>query len=258
MQKEKVIELVSKMVRTYPNTYGDYGREDKELLVDTWTMALEDYDDDSVMRAFKAFLISDQKGFPPSVGQIVARIPNKGNIYDKTLTPGEAWVLVLNAMKNVTYQPREAFDSLPELIQKIIGGVDALREMSTANDKGREIEKQRFLKEYANAVSEAKAAGEPLPERGYRDEDMGAEATPRNVELRRSSEWFPGCIEIGNPRTGTVVYVQYEGYPYGAGGRHEHGGLNDEELKKWHEKIGGKNGKRQHSSGFSQGLEELL
>lgn len=77
MTKDGVTALVTKLIKTYPNTYGTYGRGDIEDLAATWAMALEDYEDDAVMQAFKAFLVSDQKGFPPAVGQIVARIPKK-------------------------------------------------------------------------------------------------------------------------------------------------------------------------------------
>lgn len=239
-----VTELVTRLIKTYPGTYGTYGRQDTEELIETWAMALEDYEDESVMKAFKAFLVSDQKGFPPSVGQLVARIPSKENLYGKVLTPGEAWVLVLDAMKNVTYQPRESFDGLPEMIQQIIGGVEALRELGSSNEKSREIEKQRFLKEYAAAVAEAKAAGRGLPERGYRDEVVGGDSAPRPEVIRCEDYYFPGAIEVGNPSTQTIRYVQYKGYPYGKGSWTEHGGLTDEKLKEWNQKIGGKNGKK--------------
>ena len=249
MTQEGIHRFVNGLIKTYPNTYNAYGREDIAGLIATWAMALEDYDDDSVMKAFKGFLISDQKGFPPAVGQIVARIPNKGGIYDKALTPGEAWVMVLDAMKNVTYQPREAFDTLPEMIQTIIGGVEALRELGTTNDKGREIEKQRFMKEYAAAVAEAKAAGQSLPDRGYRDEIVGGETAPRPRVIRSEDYWFPGAIEIGNPSTQAIRYVQYEGYPYGDGSWEEHGALSEKERIEWVRKIGGGKRKKEDSNG---------
>ena len=232
-----VTELVTRLIKTYPGTYGTYGRQDTEELIETWAMALEDYEDESVMKAFKAFLVSDQKGFPPSVGQLVARIPSKENLYGKVLTPGEAWVLVLDAMKNVTYQPRESFDGLPEMIQQIIGGVEVLRELGSSNEKSREIEKQRFLKEYAAAVAEAKAAGRELPERGYRDEKVGGDFAPRPEVIRCEDYYFPGAIEVGNPTTQTIKYVQYKGYPYGDGNWTEHGGLTDKQLEEWHMKM---------------------
>lgn len=150
MRPEGVLKLITLMTKTYPNTYGTYGRQDTEELIETWAMALEEYDDESVMRAFKAFLVSDQKGFPPSVGQIVGRIPRRVT----------------------TDEPPRA------------------------------------------------------------DE-------PRRVELKRSSEYFPGSIEVGNPHTGEVYYVKYEGYPYGEGDKGIDNEYRDEAIKRWFQDLEG-------------------
>ena len=243
MSPEGVLKLITQMVKTYPNAYSTYSRADTEELIETWAMALEDFEDEAVTAAFKTFLINDQKGFPPAIGQIVALIPTKGNIYNTVLTAGEAWVLVLNAMKNVTYQPRESFDTLPELIQRILGGVDALRELGESDAKSRDIEKQRFFRAYDDALAEAKRSGKELPTMRYRDEVPNQEGNHRPPVVRSEDYYFPGSIEIGNPRTGAIKYVQYAGYPYGKGSWTEHGGLTDEKLKEWNRKIGGgKNG----------------
>ena len=144
MQRENVMELVNRIVRQYPNTYSDYSRSEFETMVDNWTMALEDYEEAAVMTAFKAFLVSDQKGFPPAVGQIVARIPKK-----------------------VTMEQTPSVDS------------------------------------------------------------------PKRTELKRSSEWFPGSIEVGDPRTGEISYVKYEGYPYGEGDKGLDNENRDEAIERW-------------------------
>ena len=144
MQRENVMELVSRMVNQYPNTYGTYSRSEIEILVDNWTMVLEDYEEADVMRAFKAFLVSDQKGFPPAIGQIVARIPKK-----------------------VTMEQAPSVDS------------------------------------------------------------------PKRTELKRSSTWFPGSIEVGDPRTGEISYVKYEGYPYGEGDKGRDNEHREEAIAKW-------------------------
>ena len=150
MRPEGVLKLITLMTKTYPNTYGTYGRQDTEELIETWAMALEEYDDESVMRAFKAFLVSDQKGFPPSVGQIVARIPKKAT----------------------------------------------MDEISRADE-------------------------------------------PRRLELKRSSEYFPGSIEVGNPHTGEVYYVKYEGYPYGEGDKGIDNEYRDEAIERWFQDLEG-------------------
>ena len=237
MTTDGVMGLVTKLIKTYPSTYGTYGRQDIEELADTWAMALEDFEDEAVTAAFKTFLINDQKGFPPAIGQIVALIPAKGNVYNTVLTPGEAWTLILNAMKNVTYQPRESFDRLPEMVQRILGGVEALQELGGTDAKAREIEKQRFFRAYDDAIAEAKRNGKALPTRGERQELVRDDGTTRPRVIRCEDYYFDGCIEVGNPRTGKIRYVQYESYPYGKGGWKDHGALSDKELTAWHVKT---------------------
>ena len=144
MTPDGILELVTKLVKTYPSTYGTYSRSEIEVLTETWAMALEDYEDTDVLRAFKAFLVSDQKGFPPAIGQIVARIPKK-----------------------VTMEQAPSVDS------------------------------------------------------------------PKRTELKRSSEWFPGSIEVGDPRTGEISYVKYEGYPYGEGDKGLDNENRDEAIERW-------------------------
>ena len=178
MTQDGIMELVTKLIKTYPNTYGTYSRTEIEVLVSTWSMALEDYNDDEVMRAFKGFLVSDQKGFPPAVGQIVARIP-----------------------KNP-----------------------------------------------------------------YKEEKPVNDARANKVILLKSDDYFFGSIEVGDPNTGKITYIKFEGYPYGEGDKgkteeervdaikrwmrnieeneqnawRDHGGLFGDDLTAWHQKQCGK------------------
>ena len=151
MQRESVMQLVNRIIKQYPNTYGDYSRSEIETMVDNWAMALEDFGDDEVMTAFKGFLISDQKGFPPAVGQIVARIPKKV----------------------------------------------------------------------------------------YMEETPRYDARSRKIPLKMSDEYFPGSIEVGDPNTGKIYYVKYEGYPYGEGDKGIDNEYRDEAIKRWFQNLEG-------------------
>ena len=169
MQRESVMQLVNRIVKQYPNTYGDYSRSEIETMVDNWAMALEDFGDDEVLTAFKGFLISDQKGFPPAVGQIVARIPKKVTM-----------------------------DETPRTHE------------------------------------------------------------PRRLELKRSSEYFPGSIEVGNPHTGEVYYVKYEGYPYGEGDKGIDNEYRDEAIKRWFQDLEGNEQRvwKEHGAVFGADFEK--
>ena len=168
VQRENVMELVNRIVRQYPNSYGDYSRSEIETMVDNWTMALEDYHDDEVLTAFKAFLVSDQKGFPPAIGQIVARIP-----------------------KNP-----------------------------------------------------------------YKEESPRSDARSNRVVLKRSSDYFPGSIEVGDPHTGEIYYVKYEGYPYGEGDKGDTEESRVDAIKRWFRNLeeNERNAWREHGAVFGEDL----
>ena len=59
------------------------------------------------------------------------------------------------------------------------------------------------------------------------------------MELKRSSEYFPGSIEVGNPHTGEIYYVKYEGYPYGEGDKGIDNEYRDEAIERWFQNLEG-------------------
>ena len=82
-----------------------------------------------VAAAVKALIASDEKGFPPVIGQVKARI--RQITQPQEMTEGEAWALVAKAIRNSAYDSRKEFDALPEQIQRIVGAPSQLRDWGT-------------------------------------------------------------------------------------------------------------------------------
>lgn len=169
----------------------------QEKAVKSWHKYLLPYDKDDVMKALESYILTSNKGYMPTVSYLLSMIPGK----PEAPTPGEMWGIVLQAMRETTYTPKEAFDSLPEIARKIIGSADSFRDMTSEKDK------DRFLEQYEKEMHKG----------GYSWEETPIEHadTIRPREIKRSYKYFPMSVEVGNPKTLVIQFVQYENYPSG-------------------------------------------
>ena len=94
-----------------------------------WSAMFSDDDFMIVAAAVKALIAGDEKGFPPVIGQVKARI--RQITQPQEMTEGEAWALVAKAIRNSAYDSRKEFDALPEQIQRIVGAPSQLRDWGT-------------------------------------------------------------------------------------------------------------------------------
>lgn len=118
-----VIELLKDF---YPIAYAK--RTEAELLTTAklWASIFVEDDVRLVAAALKAFIASDEKGFPPVPGQIKAKMRMITNYGE--LTEAEAWGLVAKATKNSAYHAPEEFEKLPPIVRKLVGSPNQLKE----------------------------------------------------------------------------------------------------------------------------------
>lgn len=109
------------MVDSYPN----YKPNDISETVDVWQMMLEEYSYQQVSVALKAYILSDNSGFAPSIGQLVDKMQSIQK--PQELNEIEAWSLVSKAIRNSSYNSVEEFAKLPPIVQKAVGLPDQLR-----------------------------------------------------------------------------------------------------------------------------------
>jgi hypothetical protein len=79
-----------------------------------------------VEAAILAFVASDVKGFPPSIGQIKDKLAQMQA--DNTLDEAGAWALVAAAMRNGIYGSKKEFAKLPYDVQRAVGSPNQLRD----------------------------------------------------------------------------------------------------------------------------------
>lgn len=74
MERADVISLLGRLKRAYPQAYAKMTRAEAEELVSLWSDILGGEDPAEAMGAVDALIAEDTSGFPPKVGQVLAKI----------------------------------------------------------------------------------------------------------------------------------------------------------------------------------------
>lgn len=74
MERADVISLLGRLKQAYPQAYAKMTRAEAEELVSLWSDMLGGEDPAEAMDAVNALIAEDTKGFPPKVGQVLAKI----------------------------------------------------------------------------------------------------------------------------------------------------------------------------------------
>ena len=150
MKKEEVKKILAGIITAYPN----YRPGNMEDTVKTWEAMLSDYTYEQVFPALKAYILSDNRGFPPSIGQIVAKIhmPEEMN----EIGDMQAWHMVYLAICDSAYHAEERFCELPETIRRAVGSPANLREWGQMETETvNSVIQSQFLRSYRAEVKRA-------------------------------------------------------------------------------------------------------
>lgn len=129
MSYKETLQIMAILKTAYPNYYK--GGSDLEQVANLWAELFKDDDAAVVAAAVKAFIVNDEKGFPPVIGQIKAIVRDLTN--PKELTELEAWGLVSAALRNSLYNYEDEYRKLPPVVQRIVGSPSVLREWAQSD-----------------------------------------------------------------------------------------------------------------------------
>lgn len=150
MNNTEARKIVAVLMVAFPN----YKPVDIDLTATTWADVLSEYTYEQVNAALKAYILSDNTGFAPSIGQIVEKIHTLTR--PQELNEMEAWSLVSKAIKNGYYGAEEEFSKLPPVIQKAVGHPSQLRAWAqTDNESIENVVQSNFLRSYRTEVKRA-------------------------------------------------------------------------------------------------------
>ena len=74
MERADVISLLGRVKQAYPQAYAKMTRAEAEEMVALWSDMLGNEDPAEAMDAVNALIADDTRGFPPKVGQVLAKI----------------------------------------------------------------------------------------------------------------------------------------------------------------------------------------
>ncbi len=149
MTRDEVKEIIMIMTYTYPN----YKPADITATVDTWTAILSSYQFEHIRAALHSYILSDTKGFAPTPGQLIDKIPVKS--FD--MTEMEAWGIVNRALSNSSYHAKEEFDKLPLVVQKTLGRFEVLQEWAGMEiDTVQSVIQSNFIRNYRTVLQREK------------------------------------------------------------------------------------------------------
>lgn len=126
MERSDVLKIMAVLRGAYPQFYRDITRSEAEDTVNLWLDMFRQDDPQLVAAAVKSVIEGDEKGFPPTIGQVKAKMRLLTD--SDEMTEAEAWELVSKAIRNGLYGAQEEFDKFPPVIRRIVGSPNTLRE----------------------------------------------------------------------------------------------------------------------------------
>lgn len=126
MNQTETLKIMAILRGAYPAFYRDMSRKEAESVVALWAEMFAEDDVAIVAAAVKALIATDDKGFPPHIGAVKAKV--RQITQPSGMTPQEAWNLVAKAIRNSAYESREEYDKLPREVQRLVGSPNQLRD----------------------------------------------------------------------------------------------------------------------------------
>lgn len=128
MNRTETIKIMAVLRAAYPQYYDKQSQEDLHGIINLWTEMFSDDPYDIVALAVKALIKTRQSSYPPTIGEISAKILQITT--PPEISELEAWAMVSNALRNSGYNSVKEFEKLPPIVQKIVGSPSQLREWS--------------------------------------------------------------------------------------------------------------------------------
>lgn len=147
MNKKETLQLMAVLKGAYPQFYREMTETEYQSTVTLWQSMFADDNAGVVAMAVKAHIASDDKGFPPVIGQIKKRIAQITE--PQEMTEMEAWSLVKRAMSNSIYNAQSEFDNLPDDIQRVVGSPQMLKEWAVMDsDTVQSVIQSNFMRSF--------------------------------------------------------------------------------------------------------------
>ena len=173
MTDTETLKILAVLRGAYPAFYRDMQRKEAERVAALWAEMFREEPYEIVAAAVKALIVCDEKGYPPHIGAVKARI--RQITAPQEMTEAEAWGLVNKAISRSIYNSRQEFEKLPKLIQGVVGGPSQLRDWAVMDaDTVQSVVASNFQRSYrARAASDREYKALPPEVRAILDVTAG-------------------------------------------------------------------------------------
>ena len=122
MTKIETTKILATLSASYPQVYSKIPEQVQDRMIDLWSSLFKDDDYKLVGQAIKNYILNDTQGFLPPVGAIKEEI--RRLMYPDEMTEQEAVNIIMAKLGSKS--SKEAFDSLPPVLQKVVGSASQL------------------------------------------------------------------------------------------------------------------------------------
>lgn len=162
MTRKETGIIMDILTTAYPRFYSGNDAPDPIKTMNLWSEMFSNDDVSLVAAAVKSLIETDEKGFPPTIGQVKAKMRLLTS--KEEMTEAEAWALVAKAVKNGLYGSREEFNKLPKNIQRLVGSHNQLRDWAMMDsDTLHSVVASNFQRSYKQVATREKEIAK-LPE----------------------------------------------------------------------------------------------
>jgi len=149
MRKSEMYKIFAAIQVYYPTAL--WAANANDAMIEAWTEMLAPYPFEVVSAALKRHVVNST--YEPRVSDLLVEIKlltPDANEKKGTLTPEQAWALVLMAVKNSAYKAQTEFNKLPEEIRRRVGSAEVLKSWAVAEDDGQtlSVARSNFLKSF--------------------------------------------------------------------------------------------------------------
>lgn len=196
MTKYETAVIMATLRAAYPQYYARQSVEDAEAALNLWAMQFAEETAEEVSAAVSAFISSDTKGFPPSIGQIKEKLDMlRSEAGGGELTAMDAWSLVQNACKRSYYNAEEEFEKLPDTVRSVVGSSSVLHDWATMDlETLCSVIASNFQRSYSARASHV-AEMRKLPQ--------SVREFIKSPEFKRIGAWPKMCKQIGKGEENT-------------------------------------------------------
>lgn len=154
MTRQETGIIMDILTAAYPRFYSGADAAEMRKIMVLWAEMFSRDDVALVAAAVKSVIESDEKGFPPTIGQVKAKMRLLTGKAETT--EQEAWNTVAAAIKNGLYGSEEEFAKFPKEIKRIVGSPAALREWARMDsDTVHSVVASNFQRSYRALAAKA-------------------------------------------------------------------------------------------------------